>query len=49
VGPPAIAAIALDRGADPAARDRTYRATAQDWAGHLGRPQLAALLATRRS
>jgi ribosomal protein S18 acetylase RimI-like enzyme len=43
-GRPRIAALAIDRGADPAARDRSFRSTPREWAGHFGRPELAELV-----
>ena len=40
----AMLRVALARGADPGVRDGMWNATALDWAEHLGRPRLAALL-----
>jgi GNAT superfamily N-acetyltransferase len=46
---PDVARLALERGADPAARDRTYRGTPLDWVEHTGATAAGAVLrATRR-
>jgi ribosomal protein S18 acetylase RimI-like enzyme len=42
---PKIVAAALRRGVDPDARDESYDATPAGWAEHLGRPEIARLLA----
>jgi ribosomal protein S18 acetylase RimI-like enzyme len=39
-----LARVALARGADRTVRDGTWNSTPLDWAEHLGRPKLAALL-----
>jgi ribosomal protein S18 acetylase RimI-like enzyme len=47
---PAFARLALEHGADPAARDRTYRGTPIQWVEHTGATATGAVLAapTRR-
>jgi ribosomal protein S18 acetylase RimI-like enzyme len=42
---PDFARLALDRGADPSARDRTYRGTPLDWVEHTGAAAAGAVLA----
>jgi ribosomal protein S18 acetylase RimI-like enzyme len=44
---PDIARLALDRGADPNARDRTYRGTPLQWVEHTGATATGAVLAGR--
>jgi len=44
VGPPELARLALERGADPAARDRAYRGTPLDRLEHTGATATAAVL-----
>jgi ribosomal protein S18 acetylase RimI-like enzyme len=41
---PAVAAVALARGADPTVRDGTYHGTPLGWAEHFGRERIKALL-----
>lgn len=41
---PGIARLALERGADPAARDRTYRGTPLQWVEHTGGTATGAVL-----
>jgi ankyrin repeat protein len=43
---PEFARLALERGADPAARDRTYRGTPLEWVEHTGATAAGAVLAT---
>jgi ribosomal protein S18 acetylase RimI-like enzyme len=42
---PELARLALERGADPSARDRTYRGTPLDWVQHTGATATGAVLA----
>jgi hypothetical protein len=44
MGPPEFARLALERGAYPAAHDRTYRGTPLDWLEHTGATATAAVL-----
>lgn len=43
----AMVSLLLDLGADPEIRDARFDGTPLDWAGHLGRPELAALFSRR--
>ncbi len=44
---PDIVTVLLDHGADPSVTDARFAATPLGWAGHLGRPEIAALLRRR--
>lgn len=46
-GEVALARLLLDLGADPEARDGRFDATPEQWAGHTGHPEVAALLSGR--
>jgi len=45
---PDLARLALEHGADPSARDRTYRGTPLDWVEHTGATATGAVLAATR-